>query len=247
MEFAILDGVVVAVVLISAILAMFRGFVREVLSIAAWVAAAVLAYAFYGELTPYVQQYVSNQTLAVGLSAAAIFLVALIIVSLITMKISDFVMDSPVGILDRLLGFLFGAARGILLVVVAVIFFNWLVADADRPAWVTTAASYPELSRLGEQLIAAIPDDPEAAIRGAFEPETATPPVTPVPATTPSPTPPATAPAPTEQEALESTGDVEPLTPGTEVAPETPVEPTIPAPAIPEPATPATPDNTGAQ
>lgn len=246
MEFAILDGVVVAVVFISAILAMFRGFVREVLSIAAWVAAAVLAYAFYAQLTPYVSEYVNNQTLAVGLSAAAIFLVSLIIVSLITMKISDFVMDSPVGILDRLLGFIFGAARGLLLVVVGVIFFNWLVDDANRPAWVTTAASYPELTSLGEQLLAVIPDDPEAAIRGAFEPEQAVPPVTPAPATTPTPTD--AAPPPvlggTEQEQLEqlleSTGDVEPLVPSPD-----PVEPTIPEPATP--ADPATPDNTGAQ
>lgn len=171
MNIAILDGVVIAVVVISALLAMFRGFVREVLSIAAWVAAAILAYFFYEDLLPYVMQYVDNRTLAVGLSAAAIFLVSLIIVSLITMKISDYVMDSPVGILDRLLGFVFGAARGLLLVVVAVIFFNWLVDEANRPAWVTTAMTYPELSRLGDQLLAALPDDPEATIRGAFEPE----------------------------------------------------------------------------
>lgn len=169
MNIAILDGVVIAVVLISAILAMFRGFVREVLSIAAWVAAAVLAYLFYEQLLPYVSQYIDKTEIAIGVSAAAIFLVSLIVVSLITMKISDFVMDSPVGAIDRLLGFIFGAARGILLVVVAVIFFNWLVDAENRPAWVTTAATYPELSELGDKLLAAIPDDPESAIRGAFE------------------------------------------------------------------------------
>ncbi|MEM8665146.1 MAG: CvpA family protein, partial [Pseudomonadota bacterium] len=120
MNIAILDGVVIAVVFISAILAMFRGFVREVLSIAAWVAAAILAYLFYEQLVPFVREYVNNPTIAVGISAAGIFLVSLIVVSLITMKISDFVADSPVGAIDRLLGFLFGAARGVLLVVVGV-------------------------------------------------------------------------------------------------------------------------------
>jgi len=169
MNIAILDGVVIAVVLLSALLAMFRGFVREVLSIAAWVAAAILAYLFYEDLIPYVSEYVNNRSVAVGLSAAGIFLVSLIVVSLITMKISDYVMDSPVGIIDRLLGFVFGAARGILLVVVAVIFFNWLVDDANRPEWVTAAVTYPELSQLGDDLLALIPDDPEAAIRGAFD------------------------------------------------------------------------------
>lgn len=174
MNFAILDGVVAAVVLISALLAMFRGFVREVLSIAAWVAAAIIAFFFYEELVPYVSEYVDNEILAVGLSAAAIFLVSLIVVSLITMKISDFVMDSPVGPLDRLLGFAFGAARGVLLVVVAVIFFNWLVDEENRPAWVVTATTYPQLSEWGETLLSAIPEDPEAAIRGALDGEEGT-------------------------------------------------------------------------
>lgn len=247
MNFAILDGVVVAVVLISAILAMFRGFVREVLSIAAWVAAAVLAYLFYAELTPYVSQYVNNQTLAAGLAAAAIFLVALIVVSLITMKISDFVMDSPVGLLDRLLGFIFGAARGVLLLVVAVIFFNWLVDEANRPAWVTTAQSYPELSRLGERLIAAMPDDPEATIRGVLKQPPATPATNtvPAPATTPSPNlaPPPSVNAGQQQQLdqlLDSTGDSDEM--------DAPEETTPAAPAPAAPAAPAAPDaNTGAQ
>lgn len=179
MNIAILDGVVVAVLFISAILAMFRGFVRETLSIAAWVVAAILAYAFYEDALPYVSEYVDNRSVAVGLSAAAIFLVSLIVVSVITMKISDFVMDSPVGALDRLIGFVFGAARGLLLVVVAVIFFNWLVDVPNRPAWVTTAASYPQLTDLGNQLLAVIPDDPEQAIRGAFEGDNTAPDATP--------------------------------------------------------------------
>lgn len=244
MNFEVLDGVVVAVVLISALLAMFRGFVREVLSIAAWVAAAVLAYLFYEQLVPYVSEYIKNPTLAIGASAAAIFLVSLLVVSLITMRISDFVMDSPVGMIDRLLGFLFGAARGVLLIVVAVIFFNWLVDEENRPAWVTSAMTYPELSRLGDQLLAAIPDDPEAAIRGVVEDtnealqngSTA-----PAPATPAAPAAPA-APAPTAPTA--PTPDVTaPATPGNTVTPQnqngldqlidgaTPASPATPAPA----------------
>ena len=61
-------------------------------------------------------------------SAAVIFLITLIVVSYITMRIADFIIDSRVGALDRTLGFVFGAARGILLLVVALLFFNWLVA-----------------------------------------------------------------------------------------------------------------------
>ena len=60
-------------------------------------------------------------------------------------------------------------ARGLLLVVVAVIFFNWLVDESNRPAWVTSSELYPQLSQWGTTLLEAIPDDPEADIRGACE------------------------------------------------------------------------------
>ncbi|GAB5374945.1 MAG: hypothetical protein AcusKO_14070 [Acuticoccus sp.] len=236
MNFEVLDGVVVAVVLISALLAMFRGFVREVLSIAAWVAAAVLAYLFYEQLVPYVSEYINNPTLAIGASAAAIFLVSLLVVSLITMRISDFVMDSPVGMIDRLLGFLFGAARGVLLIVVAVIFFNWLVDEENRPAWVTSAMTYPELSRLGDQLLAAIPDDPEAAIRGvvedtneALQNDSTTPaaPAAPAPTAPTAPTPDVTAPAaPGNTVTPQNQNGLDQLIDGA-----TPASPATPAPA----------------
>ncbi len=76
-------------------------------------------------------------------SAAVIFIIALIVVTLITMRIADFIIDSRIGALDRTLGFLFGAARGILLVVVAMLFFNWLVGR-QQPEWV---AEQPNPSR----------------------------------------------------------------------------------------------------
>jgi membrane protein required for colicin V production len=98
------------------------------------------------------------------LSAGAVFLVALIVISFITMRIADFIIDSRIGALDRTLGFLFGAARGILLVVVAMLFFNWLVAPQQQPTWVTTAKSKPLLDNLGSRLVALLPEDADATI-----------------------------------------------------------------------------------
>jgi membrane protein required for colicin V production len=97
-------------------------------------------------------------------SAAVIFLVVLIIISFITMRIADFIIDSRIGALDRTLGFLFGAARGILLVVVAMLFFNWLVAPLQQPTWVTQAKSKPLLDNLGNKLIALLPEEADATI-----------------------------------------------------------------------------------
>ncbi|MCB1488243.1 MAG: CvpA family protein [Bauldia sp.] len=162
MPVTVLDVIVLVVVLISAVLAMVRGFVREVLSVASWVAAAAAAYYFYKSLLPLVAPYFDNKTLATIVSAAIIFFVALIVASYITMKISDFVIDSRVGAVDRAFGFIFGAVRGVLLLVIALLFFNWLVPAP--PAWVADARTKPFLDNLGEQLMAALPEDAEATL-----------------------------------------------------------------------------------
>jgi membrane protein required for colicin V production len=162
MSLTILDLIVIVVLLVSATLAMVRGFVREVLSVASWLAAVAAAYVLYKPLVPLVKPYIESTTVATIIAAAVIFFIALIVASYITTKISDFVIDSRVGALDRGLGFVFGAARGLLLVVIALLFFSWLVEKP--PAWIANAKSRPLLVDLGEKLEAALPDDIETAL-----------------------------------------------------------------------------------
>ena len=171
MPITLLDGILVGFTLVSAMLAMVRGFSREVLSIASWLAAAIAAYFFYPLVLPYVAPYIDHPQLALAASAAAVFFVALIIVTVITMKIADFIIDSRVGALDRTLGFLYGAARGILVVAVGLLFFNWLVAS-NQPAWVANAKSRPLLETIGQRLAALLPEDPEATILNRLQPGT---------------------------------------------------------------------------
>ena len=170
MAISILDLILIGVTLFSAILAMVRGFSREVLSVASWIAAAFAALMFYKTATPWVQPYVSSETVASVVAAGVIFLVTLIIVSLITMRIADFIIDSRIGALDRSLGFLFGAARGVLLVVVANMFLGWLVGSST-PAWMANAKSRPMLDNLGAQLLAVLPDTSNSSILDRIRPE----------------------------------------------------------------------------
>lgn len=164
MPITLLDGILVGFTLVSAMLAMVRGFSREVLSIASWIAAAAAAYFFWQPVLPFVQPHIDNEKLAMAASAGIVFVIALIIVTLITMKIADFIIDSRVGALDRTLGFLYGAARGILVVAVGLLFFNWLVGD-NKPAWVADAKSRPLLESVGAKIESLLPADPESALR----------------------------------------------------------------------------------
>lgn len=171
MPFTLLDGILVLVMLVSAFLAMIRGFTREVFSIASWVAAAAATYLLWKDVLPYTQRYITEKTLALGVTVAGIFFITLIIVSLITMRISDFVLDSRAGPLDRTLGFVFGAARGLVLVVIAFLFLNFFIPEEKQPPWIAQAASRPWLKGLGDDLYGHLPEDPEGAIMGKLRGE----------------------------------------------------------------------------
>ena len=91
--------------------------------------------------------------------AAGVFVVTLIVVSLITFRISDKVLDSRVGALDRTLGFIFGLARGFLLVAIVFILFTALARD--QPDWVRNARSYPILQQTQVAIESLLPMNPE--------------------------------------------------------------------------------------
>jgi membrane protein required for colicin V production len=168
-----LDLGLIVVVLISAFLAMLRGLTREVLAIASWGAAALAAIYLHPLALPYVKPYIAKDVIALAVAAAAVFFVTLIAVSLITIKLSDAILDSRVGALDRSLGFLFGAVRGLLLCVIAFVFFNWLVPAQTQPGWVKTARVKPLLQATGDRLMAILPDDPEGLLNKLKKPKSA--------------------------------------------------------------------------
>jgi membrane protein required for colicin V production len=145
-------------------LAMVRGFMREVLSITAWALAAGATLYSYAKLLPFAKQYFNNDIVATVAVVGGVFLLTLLIVSVITVRISDMVLDSRVGALDRTLGFLFGLARGFLLVLIAFVFLNWLIDPKGQPKWITDAKSLTVLKTAGDSLKSMLPDDPESTI-----------------------------------------------------------------------------------
>lgn len=159
--------------LVSGILAMIRGFSREVLSVGSWIAAGAAAFIFYPILTPLVAPYItftSSEVVPQAVAAAIIFIIVLIIVSLITMRIADFIVDSKIGALDRTLGFVFGAFRGMLLVTIGLLFFNWLVPTDGQPSWVANSKSKPMLQSFGESILQVLPEDGGKSVIERFKP-----------------------------------------------------------------------------
>ena len=161
-----LDLGLIVIILVSALLSMVRGFTREILAIGSWAAAAAAAYFFYPLVVPYVAPYIHKEPIPQVIAAAVVFFATLVVVSVLTVRISDAILDSKVGALDRSLGFLFGAARGFLLGVVAFAIFNWLVADKQQPEWVKDAKTRPFLQQTAQWIVQWLPDDAERTIEG---------------------------------------------------------------------------------
>ncbi|MGO4386054.1 CvpA family protein [Microvirga sp. 2YAF29] len=164
MPFSVLDLVVVGIVLISALLAAVRGFTREVLAIVAWVVAAAAAWYLHPTALPIAQQYISSGTVALVAAIGGIFVITLIIVSIITVQISDLILDSRIGALDRTLGLFFGAARGFLICVIGWAFLSWLL-QGKEPEWATASRTRPAMENTRDSIIAMLPENAEALIQ----------------------------------------------------------------------------------
>ncbi|MBA9082479.1 MULTISPECIES: CvpA family protein [Bartonella] len=164
MSVTVLDGIVIAIILFSSFLAMLRGFSREVLSLLSWVISAVITLFLFKPVLPFVEQYLSNETVALIATLVTIFIIALIIISLITMKISDFIIDSRIGKLDRIIGFIFGAFRGLLITVIGILLINALIKPEQQSHWLKDAKTKPMLDSLSQQIWELLPKNPDYAL-----------------------------------------------------------------------------------
>ena len=139
-DFTIIDGVVAIIIILSALLAYSRGFVREALAIMGWITATFVAFIFADQVKPLVKQipvvgdFIGDSCeLSVIAAFAAVFAVVLVIVSIFTPLFSSLIQRSVLGGLDQGLGFVFGALRGILLVAVAFFVYSTVLQSQNIP------------------------------------------------------------------------------------------------------------------
>ena len=157
----VLDLAILGVVLVSAFLAFYRGFIRELFSILGWVAAAVVTLYTFEHVQPFAQSLVSKKLeIVADIGAAlAIFLVTLIVVSVATGWLAKRLHNTDFKPLDRSLGFVFGAFRGLVLLCLAYLLINWGWKLEEQPKWLREARSMPVLAYGAGLLTKLVPED----------------------------------------------------------------------------------------
>lgn len=173
--FTIVDAIVAVVIILSAILAYSRGFVRETLSIVGWIAAAVVAYIFAPQARPLVAQIPALDTflgdsceLSTIAAFAAIFALALVVAAILTPLFSSAVQRSALSGIDQALGLLFGFARGVLIVVVAFIVYDRAIVE-ETFAVVDDSKTADVIAQFQDRLDEQVPEDAPGWIVQRYE------------------------------------------------------------------------------
>lgn len=142
------DVVVGVVLLGSAGFAFLRGFVQEVLSITSWVGAVFAALYGFPHARPLFREHIGSAMVADIAAGAALFLLTLLVLSLLTKRVADTVRKSALNSVDSSLGFVFGLARGAVLVSLAYMSLAWLFDSPEQqPDWLAQSRSRPWLER----------------------------------------------------------------------------------------------------
>ncbi len=164
-----LDLAVFALVVVSAIIAYLRGFVREVFSLASWIGALVVVWFAFNPLSAALAEYIQPPLLARIAAGAGSFLAALVLLSVVTGRIAGRVERSSHSALDRALGFLFGIIRGAVIICAVYLMGSRVVPLQDLPGWVREARSIPMIETGARQIEQLLP--PRLADYGTTEAE----------------------------------------------------------------------------
>lgn len=116
------DIAIIAVIVLSSLISLVRGFVKESVSLATWLAAGFLALSYYLVVAGLLAPYIESPTIAQAAGFAGLFIGTLIVGAIINFMISQLVSKTGLSGTDKLLGVLFGVARGVLIVAMVVLF-----------------------------------------------------------------------------------------------------------------------------
>ena len=153
----LLDYAVFTIVGVSMLLGVIRGFVREVIALGSWVVAFIVSSAYGGDVAPLLAQQIPDEKWRVLAAVVAVFVVVLVVVNIVAMLASKLIKSAGLAIEDRLLGSVFGLARGVLVVLVLVLGAGLTVLPR-QPVWKDAMLAAP-LVKLAEIVKPWLPQD----------------------------------------------------------------------------------------
>ncbi len=150
---------VLTVLGLSALLSFFRGFLREMISLAAWVGASIVTIRAMPSVSEYLKPHIGSPVIANGIAAIGLFFITLITISILcglVMKLAK--PGDKIGLIDNLVGFVFGIARGALIVAIGYFAMSLVLVEKDYPNAVREAYSQPYVAKLADWLSTFAPD-----------------------------------------------------------------------------------------
>ena len=162
-----IDYAILAIVGISGIISLMRGFIRETLSLAGWVAAFWVALAFSGEVAPRLEAYVTTPSTRMGIAFIAIFIGVLLLSGIALRMVGLLVERTGMSGTDRTLGILFGVLRGI--VVVGLLVLLGGLTPLPRDPWWRESMFLPHFERVADEIRTFLPSNVQQQFR--FDPE----------------------------------------------------------------------------
>ena len=154
---AVLDWVILGMVLVSTLISLVRGFVKEVLSLVTWIAAFAIAMGFSQPASAFVPQAVDIPSARVALAFLALFVVVLIIGGIVNWAVSTAVNKTGLSGTDRSVGMVFGLARGVFIVAVLVLLAH--LTAMPKESWWQASVLIPQFQVVADWILALLPSD----------------------------------------------------------------------------------------
>ena len=129
-----IDLIIVAIIVISALISLVRGFVKESISLASWIVAGFIALRYFKALADVLEPYVESIIVRQATGAGILFVCSLIVGAIVNFMVSQLVSKTGLSATDKSLGVVFGAARGVMIVILIVMAFA-LTPAPSNPLW----------------------------------------------------------------------------------------------------------------
>ena len=152
-----LDLVIIGIILVSALISLVRGFVKESISLVSWILAGFIAFRYFSALAELLLSYVESPTIRTGVAFSVLFVSTLIIGAIVNFMASQMVSKTGLSGTDKTLGMVFGAARGILIVTLVVLLAG--LTPMPEEAWWQEAGTIKYFTQLANWLKDFLPQD----------------------------------------------------------------------------------------